>query len=115
MLTTVWIPQRCSRSYIEKRRGRKKTKVARRIKGGIKNRETNQAHNQFPKCSQQTGNPHRYSLSWVEKKRGRGEIEAAWWRKRRGKRGSDLTPKYLKGTELIANTKKQRLKILSRG
>ena len=36
MLSTVWIPQRCSRSYTEKRRGRKETEVARRIKGESK-------------------------------------------------------------------------------
>ena len=39
MLSTVWIPQSFSRSYTEKRRGRKETEVARRIKGGIKRRE----------------------------------------------------------------------------
>ena len=37
----------------EKRRGRKETEVARRIKGGIKRRETDPASNQFPKCSPQ--------------------------------------------------------------
>ena len=36
---------------MEKRRGRKETVVARRIKGGIKRRETDSASNQFPKCS----------------------------------------------------------------
>ena len=35
--------QRCSWSYTEKRRGRKETEVARRIKGGIKKRETDPA------------------------------------------------------------------------
>ena len=35
--------------YTEKRRWRKKTEVARRIKGKIKRRETNPASNQFPK------------------------------------------------------------------
>ena len=35
----------------EKRR--KETEVARRIKGGIKRRETDPASNQFPKCSPQ--------------------------------------------------------------
>ena len=39
MLSTVWIPYRCSWSYTEKRRGRKETEVARRIKGGIERRE----------------------------------------------------------------------------
>ena len=33
MCSTVWTAQRCSWSYIEKRRGRKETEVARRIKG----------------------------------------------------------------------------------
>ena len=42
-------------SYTEKRRGRKETEVARRIKGGIKRRETDPASNQFPKCSPQPG------------------------------------------------------------
>ena len=32
MLSTVWIPQRCSWTYTEKRRGRKETEVARRVK-----------------------------------------------------------------------------------
>ena len=48
MLSTVWIPQRCSWSYTEKRRGRKETEVARRRKRGIKRRETDPASNQFP-------------------------------------------------------------------
>ena len=47
MLATVWIPQRCSRSYTEKRRGRKETEVSRRRKGGIKRRETDAASYQF--------------------------------------------------------------------
>ena len=42
-------------SYIEKRRGRKKTELARRIKVGIKRRETDPASNQFPKCSPRSG------------------------------------------------------------
>ena len=43
MCSTVWTTQRCSWSYTEKRRGRKETEVARRIKGGIKRRETDPA------------------------------------------------------------------------
>ena len=39
--------------YTEKRRGRKETEVARRIKGGVKRRETDPVSNQFPKCSPQ--------------------------------------------------------------
>ena len=38
----------------EKRRGRKETEVARRIKGGIKRIETDRASNQFLKCSPQS-------------------------------------------------------------
>ena len=41
--------------FTEKRRGRKETEVARRIKGGIKRRETDSARNQFPKCSPPSG------------------------------------------------------------
>ena len=86
--STVWTAQRCLQSYTEKRRGRKETEVARRIKWGIKRRETDPASNQFPKCSPQPGT-HKEIQSWVEKKTGRGEIEATWWRKRRVKRGSE--------------------------
>ena len=55
VLSTVWTPQRCSWSYREKRRGRKETEVARRIKGGIKRTVTVPASNQFPRCSPQPG------------------------------------------------------------
>ena len=40
---------------VTQRRGRKETEVARRIKGGIKRRETDPASNQFPKCSPPSG------------------------------------------------------------
>ena len=86
--STVWIAQRCSRSYTEKRRGRKETEVARRIKGGIKRSKTDPAGNQFPKCSPPSGT-HRESQSWVEKRRGREETEVTWWRKRRVQRGRE--------------------------
>ena len=86
MLSTVWILQRYSWSYTEKRRGRKETEVTRGIKGGIKRRETDPASNQFPKCSPQPGIP-RDSQSQVEKRRGKEEIEVTWGRKRRVKRG----------------------------
>ena len=54
-------------------------------KGEIKRRETDPASNQFPKCSPPSGT-HRDSQSWVEKRRGREETEATWWRKRRVQR-----------------------------
>ena len=66
--------QRCSWNYTEKRRGRKETEVARRIKVGIKRRETDPASNQFPKCPPPSG-IHRDSESWIEKRRGRKETE----------------------------------------
>ena len=75
MRSTVWTAQRCSWSYTEKRRGRKETEVARRIKGGNENeRETDPASNQFPKCPPLSG-IHRDSESWVGKKGGREETE----------------------------------------
>ena len=39
------------------REKRKETEVARRIKGGIKRRQTDLASNQFPKCSPQLRKP----------------------------------------------------------
>ena len=59
--------------------------MARRIKAGIKRRETDAARNQFPKCSPTSGT-HRDSQSWIEKREGREETEATWWRKRRVQR-----------------------------
>ena len=88
MLSTVWIPQRYSWSYTEKRRGRKETEVARRIKRVIKRSETDPASNQFPKGSPQS-RTHKEIQSWVGKRRGREEIEATWWRKRRVQRGRE--------------------------
>jgi len=85
---TIWTAQRCSWSYTQKRRGRKETEVARRIKGGIKRRETDPASNQFPKCSSPSGT-HKEIQSWEEKRMGREEIEATWWRKRRVQRGRE--------------------------
>ena len=60
--------------------------MARRIKGGIKRRETDPASNKFPKCSPQP-RTHIEIQSWVEKRSGREEIEVTLRRKRRVKRG----------------------------
>ena len=46
----------------------------------MKRRETDPASNQFPKCSPASGT-HRDSQSWLEKRSGREETEATWWRK----------------------------------
>ena len=104
--------------------------MARRIKGGIKRSKTDPASNQFPKCSPPSGT-HSDSESWVEKIRGREEIES---RRPGGEKGeskggesSQESPKgreksrsqvkmgtedwVVKGTKFITNTKKQRLKI----
>ena len=92
-------------------------------RGEIKRRETDPASNQFPKCSPLSGT-HRDSQSWVEKRGGREETEATWWRKRRvqsrGEQSSQQSRSQvkmgtedwvLKGTKSITNTKKQKLKI----
>ena len=55
MCTSQSGPLRDVHRVIQKRRGRKETKVARVIKGGIKRSETDPASNQFPKCSPQSG------------------------------------------------------------
>ena len=57
-------------------------------KGGIKRKETDPAINQFPKCSPLSGILGD-SQSWVEKRRGREETEATWWRKRKVQRGRE--------------------------
>ena len=60
--------------------------MARRIKGGIKRRETDPASNQF-KVFSTVWNTQRDLQSWVEKSRERGEIEATWWRKKESPKG----------------------------
>ena len=72
MLSTVWNTQRVSWSSTEKR-GRKETEVARRIKEGIKNRVTDPASNQFPKCSPQPGTHKEIHLVGREEKGERGD------------------------------------------
>ena len=52
---------------MEKRRGRKETEVAKRIKGVIKRRETDPASNQFPQCSPPSGT--RKEIHRVEQRR----------------------------------------------
>ena len=54
----------------------------------MKRRETDPASNQFPKCSPQSGTDRDFE-SWVEKRRGREETEASWWRKWRVQRGRE--------------------------
>ena len=54
MCSTQSRPLRDVHGVTQRRRGRKETEVARRIKGGIKRREIDPATNQFPKCSPQS-------------------------------------------------------------
>ena len=49
--------QRGSRSYMEKKRGKREIEVTRRKREGVKRGESNLASNQFPKCSPQSGTP----------------------------------------------------------
>ena len=72
-----------------KRRGRKETEVARRIKGGNERRETDSASNQFPKCSPPSGTQRFTELGREKKRKGREEIEVTWSRKRRVQRGRE--------------------------
>ena len=64
--------------------------MARRIRGGRKRSETDPANNQFPKCSPPSGT-HRDSQRWVEKRRGREETEATYWKERRVQRERELS------------------------
>ena len=63
---------------LHKEEKREEGEVTRRRRGGIKRRETDLASNQFPKCSCTAWNTQRDSQIWVEKGRGREEIEVTW-------------------------------------
>ena len=54
-LSTVRDTWRGTKSYMEKRRGRKEIEVTRRRRGGIKRGESKLASNQFLMCSPQSG------------------------------------------------------------
>ena len=116
MHSTVWTAQRCSRSYTEKRRGRKETEAARNIKGGIKRRETDPASNQFTKCSPPSGTQRFTELG--RKKKGKGGDRGDLVEKKQSPKGEravkpvilqvkmGIEDWVLKGTKLITNTKK---------
>ena len=63
-------------------------------KMGSERRETDPASNQFPKCSPLSGT-QRDSQSWVEKRRGREEIEVTWWKKESPKQERAVKPVIL--------------------
>ena len=52
--STVKDTQKGSQSYTAKRRERKEIEVTKRRSQGVKRREIDLAHNQFPKCSPQS-------------------------------------------------------------
>ena len=87
MLSTVWTAQRCSQSYTEKRRGRKETEVARRIKGGVKRRQIQPVVSSLSVLHSPEHTKRFTDLGREEKEEG--EIEATWWRERRVKRGRE--------------------------
>ena len=55
--STVRDTQRGSRSYMEKKRGRREIEVTKKRRGGIKRGEISLASNQFPMCSPPPGTP----------------------------------------------------------
>ena len=169
--STVRDTQRCSQSYMTKRRRRRELEVTLMRWGGISRRESKLASNHFLMFTPQLDHSEMFTelyreekraegdwggqedkrgesngerqiqpaissltvlhslehteiQSWVEKRGGREETQATWWRKRRVQRGREQSSQYsrsqvkmgtedwvLKGTMLITNTKKQRLKI----
>ena len=76
VLSTVWIPQRCSWSYTEKRRGRREMEVTRRRRGGIKKGESKLASNHFPMCSPQSGSLR--DVHRVTQRREKGGRRQRW-------------------------------------
>ena len=72
--------------------------MARRIKGGIKRRETDPASNQFPKCSPQSEHTERFTEFGREEKGEGGDRGDPVEKKQSPKRGessqaSNLAPK----------------------
>ena len=90
MLSTAWNTQKGSRSYIEKRRGRREIKVMRR-RGAVKGGETNLASNQFLKCSPQL-RTHFTGLSREEK--GEGGDRGDMGEKRESQKGRKKSSQY---------------------
>ena len=77
--------QRGSRSYIEKRRGRKEIEVTRRRRAEMKRGESKLASNLFSMWPT-VWNTQRGSQSYREKRRGRTEIKVTRRRRGGGKR-----------------------------
>ena len=61
--------------------------MARRIKGGVKRRQIQPVVSSLS-VLHSPEHTKRFT-EWVEMKRGKGEIEATWWRERRVKMGRE--------------------------
>ena len=97
--------------------------MARRIKGGIKRRETDLASNQFPNVFHSPEYPKRFKELGREEKGDGGDRGDLMGKNESQKGEREIKPVIslpikmgtedwvLKGTKLITNTKKQRLKI----
>ena len=71
IFSTVRDTQRGSRSYMEKRRGRREIEVTRRRRGGIKRGESNLASNQILMCSSQPGTLREvHGVTWRREEGG---------------------------------------------
>ena len=121
MLSIVWNPQRGSRIYIEKRRGRKEIEVTRRRRGGVQRRETDLASNHFLSVPHSLEHTKRFTELGREEK-GDGEDRGDLREKKESQKGERVIKPVitllskngygiLKCTKLITNTIKQRLKI----
>ena len=126
--STVRDTQRGSQSYMKKRRGRREIELTRRRRSGVKRGESSLGSNQFPICSPQSGTLRE--VHGVPQRREEEEGDRGDQNEKRGSQNGreqssqqsqlsvnmDTEDQILKGTELILkNTKKQRLKIQSRG
>ena len=101
MCSTVWTAQRCSWSYTQKRRGRKETEVARRIRGESKGERQIQpviSSLSVLHCPEHTKRFTELGREEKGEERDRGDLGE---KKSKGERA----------IKLITNTKKQRLKI----
>ena len=74
--STVRDTWRGTQSYMEKRRGRRETEVARRRRQGIKRGESKLASNHFPMCSPQSGSLR--DVHGVTQKREEGGRRQRW-------------------------------------
>ena len=73
MHSTVWTDQRYSWSYTEKRRGRKETEVARKIKRGINSGESGLASSHFLMCTPQLDHSEMFTELYRKEKREEGD------------------------------------------